>query len=112
MSLAEMTNLLVLRLIERGQQVTSLESSLQRADLNFQAASESRDSLASDLLETSNSLDASKMAFEASLTASAQYRAVTEQQIGDIQRERDTWKWLAVGGGVAAVIAIIVAVVR
>lgn len=118
--------MLAQRLAERQHQISDLQINLRIADEKLTALAESSESLRSALeeslaslensqtalRETSTSLDALSMRYDALEASWQEYRKEMQSQVNDLQRERNLWKWAAIGAGVLAVVAGVIAVVR
>lgn len=113
--LQQATRAHVSALQERKLEVENYQATLQASikDLTASVASAqtSADRLFQDLTETYAQLSKSETALTRLQKGFADYRTLTEKQIADIQRERDTWKYLTIGAVSVAVVSIIVAAV-
>jgi hypothetical protein len=87
---------------------TLYEESLMHLDEARKALEESRIAQEDSRIAS----DQFTMDFNALSQSSTAYRVEAEAQITAVQRERDLWRWGAIGAGIVAVIAWIVAALK
>jgi uncharacterized phage infection (PIP) family protein YhgE len=106
-------------LAQRPEQVKALQklltdslAELEQLKADSAKSVELSASLAAALRETQTSLDQLMTRYATLSEASGKYQSEMQGQAAALGRERDVWKWGAIGAGVIAVCAIIIAAVK